>query len=70
MDDYDLIVALPWLVFVIGLGIMGWRLAVSRGRRRTMPGQGRPGRTASGGAGAADPSGGSPVQETRGAPGA
>jgi hypothetical protein len=30
----DLIIAAPWLVFAAGLAVIGWRLAVCRGRRR------------------------------------
>ena len=30
----DLIVAAPWLAFAAGLAVIGWRLAVSRARRR------------------------------------
>jgi hypothetical protein len=30
----DLIVAAPWLAFAAGLAVIGWRLAVGRGRRR------------------------------------
>lgn len=30
----DLIVAAPWLAFVAGLVVIGWRLAVGRDRRR------------------------------------
>jgi hypothetical protein len=36
----DLIVAAPWLAFAAGLAVIGWRLAVSRGRRRPPPGEG------------------------------
>jgi hypothetical protein len=42
MSDDDLIVVLPWLIFVVGLAVIGWRLVVSRvhgrGRRRGPPG--------------------------------
>jgi hypothetical protein len=39
----DLIVAAPWLAFAAGLAVIGWRLAVGRGRRRRReppPGEG------------------------------
>ena len=34
MTGDDLIVAAPWLAFAVGLIVIGWRLAASRGRRR------------------------------------
>jgi hypothetical protein len=34
MTGDDLIVAAPWLAFAAGLGVIGWRLAASRRRRR------------------------------------
>jgi hypothetical protein len=36
----DLIVAAPWLAFAAGLAVIGWRLAISRGRRRPSAGEG------------------------------
>jgi hypothetical protein len=43
MNDGDLFVALPWLVFAAGLIVIAWRLAVSRVRARGKRGPGRPG---------------------------
>jgi hypothetical protein len=44
MSGDDLIVAVPWLVFAAGLGVIGWRLAAGRGlareRRPGAPGKG------------------------------
>ena len=34
MSGDDLIVAAPWLVFAVGLAVLGWRLAAGRRRRR------------------------------------
>jgi hypothetical protein len=49
----DLIVAAPWLAFAAGLALIGWRLAVSRGRRRHGPPRpGARGRPSQDGAGA------------------
>lgn len=48
MSADDLIVAVPWLVFAVGVAVIIWRLAASRGLRRERrprpPGKGaRPG---------------------------
>lgn len=43
--DY-VIVAVPWLIFAVGLAAIAWRLAASRARGRSQPGaagQDRPG---------------------------
>ncbi|MGH3186726.1 MAG: hypothetical protein ACRDPY_16985 [Streptosporangiaceae bacterium] len=36
MTRADLLVLLPWLIFAAGVGLIGWRLMVTRGtwRRR------------------------------------
>jgi hypothetical protein len=34
MDSTDMIIAVPWLVFVAGLVAVAWRLSVSRPRRK------------------------------------
>jgi hypothetical protein len=39
----DLIIAAPWLVFAAGVAVIGWRLAVGRGRRRRRRGPRQPG---------------------------
>ena len=65
--DY-LIVAVPWLLFAVGLAAIGWRLTVSqaRGRRRSGPlPLDRPRRT-----GAADPPPPAPRGTPPGAPSA
>lgn len=43
MNDADLFVALPWLIFATGLVVIGWRLAVSRIHARGKRGPDRPG---------------------------
>jgi hypothetical protein len=33
VTDADLLVLVPWLVFAVGLAVIGWRLLVLRRRR-------------------------------------
>jgi hypothetical protein len=30
----DLMVLVPWLIFAVGVAVLGWRLLARRGRRR------------------------------------
>jgi hypothetical protein len=44
MSDGDLFVAVPWLIFVTGLSVIGLRLALGRVHARGKRGPGRSGR--------------------------
>jgi hypothetical protein len=59
--DY-VIVAVPWLIFAVGLAAIAWRLAASRARGRGQPGA--PGQDRPGQPGPAD----TPPPASRGAP--
>jgi hypothetical protein len=34
MTGADLLVLLPWVIFAVGVGLIGWRLMVTRGANR------------------------------------
>jgi hypothetical protein len=42
MSGDNLIVAVPWLLFAVGLAAIGWRLAASRARGRSQSGTAPP----------------------------